>query len=161
MLIMSNSIRNHQLNWIVLFNKSQDPSQKFPNFYVLIGSAGCDKDVGWLVQAGYATSANHPRYEDAAPALPLYPNALHTYLHYGLHCSCAPPELTQVKVLAARASCYSIANTHTASFLFQLQRDKMAFLILVIGDLHIPDRALDIPAKVRSSARCFQGRAHR
>lgn len=24
----------------------------------------------------------------------------------------------------------------------------MAFLILVIGDLHIPDRALDIPAKV-------------
>ncbi|KAM9877161.1 vacuolar protein sorting [Verticillium dahliae] len=25
----------------------------------------------------------------------------------------------------------------------------MAFLILVIGDLHIPDRALDIPAKVR------------
>lgn len=26
----------------------------------------------------------------------------------------------------------------------------MAFLILVIGDLHIPDRALDIPAKVPS-----------
>jgi vacuolar protein sorting-associated protein 29 len=26
----------------------------------------------------------------------------------------------------------------------------MAFLILVIGDLHIPDRALDIPAKVRA-----------
>ena len=25
----------------------------------------------------------------------------------------------------------------------------MTFLILVIGDLHIPDRALDIPAKVR------------
>jgi predicted phosphodiesterase len=24
----------------------------------------------------------------------------------------------------------------------------MTFLILVIGDLHIPDRALDIPAKV-------------
>lgn len=24
----------------------------------------------------------------------------------------------------------------------------MAFLILVIGDLHIPDRALDIPPKV-------------
>ncbi|KAK6825676.1 MJ0936 family phosphodiesterase [Apiospora arundinis] len=28
----------------------------------------------------------------------------------------------------------------------------MAFLILVIGDLHIPDRALDIPAKVRQTA---------
>lgn len=27
-------------------------------------------------------------------------------------------------------------------------RNAMAFLILVIGDLHIPDRALDIPAKV-------------
>jgi len=27
---------------------------------------------------------------------------------------------------------------------------KMAFLILVIGDLHIPDRALDIPAKVNN-----------
>lgn len=27
----------------------------------------------------------------------------------------------------------------------------MAFLILVIGDLHIPDRALDIPLKVRPS----------
>ncbi|KAH7153108.1 Metallo-dependent phosphatase-like protein [Dactylonectria macrodidyma] len=27
----------------------------------------------------------------------------------------------------------------------------MAFLILVIGDLHIPDRALDIPAKARPS----------
>lgn len=26
----------------------------------------------------------------------------------------------------------------------------MTFLILVIGDLHIPDRALDIPAKVRA-----------
>jgi hypothetical protein len=29
----------------------------------------------------------------------------------------------------------------------------MAFLILVIGDLHIPDRALDIPAKVCASDR--------
>lgn len=28
----------------------------------------------------------------------------------------------------------------------------MAFLILVIGDLHIPDRALDIPAKVRCAS---------
>jgi hypothetical protein len=26
----------------------------------------------------------------------------------------------------------------------------MTFLILVIGDLHIPDRALDIPAKVNA-----------
>ena len=26
---------------------------------------------------------------------------------------------------------------------------KMAYLILVIGDLYIPDRAVDIPAKVR------------
>lgn len=25
----------------------------------------------------------------------------------------------------------------------------MAFLILVLGDIHIPDRALDFPAKVR------------
>jgi vacuolar protein sorting-associated protein 29 len=31
----------------------------------------------------------------------------------------------------------------------------MAFLILVIGDLHIPDRALDIPAKVRHALRSF------
>jgi hypothetical protein len=30
----------------------------------------------------------------------------------------------------------------------------MAFLILVIGDLHIPDRALDIPAKVSYSLLC-------
>ena len=29
----------------------------------------------------------------------------------------------------------------------------MAFLILVIGDLHIPDRALDIPAKVLPNTR--------
>lgn len=28
----------------------------------------------------------------------------------------------------------------------------MAFLILVIGDMHIPDRALDIPPKVRTYA---------
>lgn len=40
----------------------------------------------------------------------------------------------------------------------------MAFLILVIGDLHIPDRALDIPPKVlgpdeaRSSKRLADGR---
>jgi len=27
----------------------------------------------------------------------------------------------------------------------------MAFLILVIGDMHIPDRALDIPPKVRAT----------
>jgi hypothetical protein len=26
----------------------------------------------------------------------------------------------------------------------------MTFLILVIGDLHIPDRAIDIPQKVRA-----------
>lgn len=26
----------------------------------------------------------------------------------------------------------------------------MAFLILVLGDIHIPDRALDFPAKVRA-----------
>lgn len=28
------------------------------------------------------------------------------------------------------------------------REDNMAFLILVIGDIHIPDRALDIPPKV-------------
>lgn len=39
----------------------------------------------------------------------------------------------------------------------------MAFLILVIGDLHIPDRALDIPPKVllgltlRASRRRWHG----
>ncbi|OBS27653.1 hypothetical protein FPOA_01595 [Fusarium poae] len=37
----------------------------------------------------------------------------------------------------------------SASFLFHCHREKMAFLILVIGDLHIPDRALDIPAKFK------------
>jgi hypothetical protein len=31
----------------------------------------------------------------------------------------------------------------------------MAFLILVIGDLHIPDRALDIPAKVRYESNIY------
>lgn len=34
----------------------------------------------------------------------------------------------------------------------------MAFLILVIGDLHIPDRALDIPPKVLA---CFPSLSNR
>lgn len=42
-------------------------------------------------------------------------------------------------------------NTHQYSLILPrlvLSATIMAFLILVIGDIHIPDRALDIPPKV-------------
>lgn len=44
-----------------------------------------------------------------------------------------------------------ITNSPQPCFSHGVRENIMAFLILVIGDLHIPDRALDIPAKARPS----------
>lgn len=41
---------------------------------------------------------------------------------------------------------FHLSRPHTGA------RAIMAFLILVIGDIHIPDRALDIPPKVSQGA---------
>lgn len=71
------------------------------------------------------------------------------------HLGACPSSLVELKGgwQLIRLSLYKIQITNSPQPCFShgVRENIMAFLILVIGDLHIPDRALDIPAKARPS----------
>lgn len=130
----------------------QAQARKIPNFLKI---AYRTPPTCPIRRRGWCCVLSHifcPRYDDvAALQLTALSDPLRTLSRT------APPASRSSRGWQLAPPDLSSANPSAASFLSRRQRDTMAFLILVIGDLHIPDRALDIPAKVIADRNMLRG----